>query len=401
MKVLFVQDQVIYKTEQGLKTPDIFYHWIGEVGKHVDVTVAARVFDVQNGVPEYGSFTTDIQILNRMHNVPDNIKVVSLPEFGAFTDFIKHPELYVKFNRKIKGLIKDFDVIITNLATPTALFTWLAVDNTKQKIVSIARSNILNDTRFRYKGIKRAIMHSTAKTLLSISGRIGHQKQVTVICIGEDIRRLVSKVGLNARVMLRAFYREDIKKQAINTQKLYIKKAYRILTVTRFEPEKGVDVLIEAARYLHTVMPHLKWYVVGRGNLKDHYLSLIKQYGLEDFLIIKDFMPFNELQELYKWADLFVNPSYTEGIPSAMMEASLWGLPSVATSVGGIPWLFPHLDSAYLVQSGEPWALAQGIIIMMKNQDMRQKIGTNARAIASTYSLESSAKKFADFLKNL
>ena len=384
MKVLFVQDQVIYKTEQGLKTPDIFYHRIGEVGKHVDVTVAARVFDVQKGVPEYGSFTTDIQILNRMHNVPDNIKVVSLPEFGAFTDFIKHPELYVKFNRKIKGLIKDFDVIITNLATPTALFTWLAAKPSQQKIVSIARSNILNDTRFRYKGMKRTIMHSTAKTLLSISGRIGRQKQVIVICIGEDIRRLASKVGLNARIMLHVF-----------------KKAYRILTVTRFEPEKGVDVLIEAARYLHTAMPHLKWHVVGRGNLKDHYINLIKQYGLDNFLIVKDFMPFNELQELYKWADLFVNPSYTEGIPSAMMEASLWGLPTVATSVGGIPWLFPHLDSAYLVKPGEPWALAQGIIIMIKNQDMRQKIGTNARAIASTYSLESSAKKFADFLKNL
>ncbi|WP_411689990.1 glycosyltransferase family 4 protein [Acinetobacter indicus] len=71
-------------------------------------------------------------------------------------------------------------------------------------------------------------------------------------------------------------------------------------------------------------------------------------------------------------ADLYIQPSRTEGLPRALIEAMARGLPAVATNVGGIPELLP---SEFLIPPNAPQELANKIDLLISSQQLRYEQG--------------------------
>jgi glycosyltransferase involved in cell wall biosynthesis len=89
-------------------------------------------------------------------------------------------------------------------------------------------------------------------------------------------------------------------------------------------------------------------------------------------------------------AAVFVLPSYAEGLPMALLEAMAWGIPVIATPVGGIPDLITHGENGLLVQPGDVSALTRALRDLAGNVELREKLGRAARArIDQAYALES------------
>ena len=85
-----------------------------------------------------------------------------------------------------------------------------------------------------------------------------------------------------------------------------------------------------------------------------------------------------KLQQLAR-AEVFVLPSFHEGLPMAMLEAMAHGKAMVVTPVGGIPEAVQHEEQGLLVTPGQPQELADALLRLLRDADLRRALGQRAR----------------------
>jgi glycosyltransferase involved in cell wall biosynthesis len=113
---------------------------------------------------------------------------------------------------------------------------------------------------------------------------------------------------------------------------------------------------------------------------------------------IRSVLPKNdeELAQLYRSATIYVHPAWWEGCPLAPLEAMACGTPVLAARSEGILEYGDHLENCYLVNVNDPENLAKGIITLLKDKELREKISMNGLKTAKNYTWE----KMYDQLKN-
>ncbi|MDI6704371.1 MAG: glycosyltransferase family 4 protein [bacterium] len=156
------------------------------------------------------------------------------------------------------------------------------------------------------------------------------------------------------------------------------KVGFQLLWVGRLIEEKGVVFLIEALKWVNEEIPHTKLILIGEGELKERLKRLSRHLALYNV----DFMgevSHSVISGYMESADLFILPSLQEGLPLALLEAMAMGLPVIATSVGGIKDVVIHEKTGILIPPKKPRLLAEKIIYLLKDEDLRKKIGENGR----------------------
>jgi glycosyltransferase involved in cell wall biosynthesis len=141
----------------------------------------------------------------------------------------------------------------------------------------------------------------------------------------------------------------------------------------RLSPEKGFDVLIDAAAHVVRSRPGVGFVLFGDGPLRDALGHQIAQHQLERHFVLAGFTP-----ELDRWLpgfDLTVLPSHTEGLPNVVLESLAARVPVVATAVGGTPEVVDDGVSGYLVPPGQSTALARRILDVLANDALRRRMG--------------------------
>ncbi len=107
--------------------------------------------------------------------------------------------------------------------------------------------------------------------------------------------------------------------------------------------------------------------------------SLVKSLNLTNYITILDWVDQEQRDLLLEKADVFVLPSYNEGMPMALLEAMSWGLPVITTPVGGIPEIIAHTKNGLLVTPGDIQQLSQAMQSLIENEDLRLSLGSMAR----------------------
>ncbi|HYI37228.1 MAG TPA: glycosyltransferase, partial [Thermoleophilaceae bacterium] len=130
----------------------------------------------------------------------------------------------------------------------------------------------------------------------------------------------------------------------------------RLLNVAALAEKKGHRFLLEAM----TRLPRATLQIVGDGELRSDLERQTRELGLTDRVSFLGEQPKHEVARLMREASLFVLPSLAENLPVVLIEAMASGLPSVATSVGGVPEMLGPEDGE-LVEPGDAGALAAGI----------------------------------------
>jgi glycosyltransferase involved in cell wall biosynthesis len=119
--------------------------------------------------------------------------------------------------------------------------------------------------------------------------------------------------------------------------------------------------------------------------------------GLEEFIHIHQPVNGPEKIEAFRTADIFVYPSYHEGMPMAVIEAMACGLPIIASRVGGLPDLVLHGQNGLLVPAGQPDQLAAAIRRLVVDADMRYSMQVVSFQLAQeNYDMERLVLKLVD-----
>lgn len=145
---------------------------------------------------------------------------------------------------------------------------------------------------------------------------------------------------------------------------------------------KGVYEMIEAFARIERRAPKVVLKICGSGQQEDGMRRMIKEKNLDHIIEIVGMV---EPKQMHKWmqaSDLFVLPSYMEGMPNAVMEAMACGLPVVSTSVGGLPEAVGDCQGAILVPPRNVEEFGKAVFKVLRDDELRVRMGVASRVRA-------------------
>ena len=176
-----------------------------------------------------------------------------------------------------------------------------------------------------------------------------------------------------------------------------------ILSVGRLIDLKGTDYLIKALPKVLLRFPQTKALIIGSGPQKSYLLNLAKELHIKDSVVFIGQIPHSQMAKYYSLADVFVLPSITskmgetEGFGVVLLEAMACGLPVIGSDTGGIPDIIKDGETGLLFRQKDSPDLANQIIRLLTDEDLRKKMVANARDLIETqFSWEIVAERFME-----
>ena len=157
---------------------------------------------------------------------------------------------------------------------------------------------------------------------------------------------------------------------------------WRLLYVGRFVEEKGLRILFEAMAKLRERRSDVSLVLIGghpATGTAEPFLPQVSSLGLSDCVSFEDAVPWEELPHKMAAADLFVLPSFSEGLTTSIVEAMASSLPVVATRCGG-PAELVDGSVGRLVAVGDAEQLAAGILAVIDGYESYDRRGIRRQA---------------------
>ena len=173
-----------------------------------------------------------------------------------------------------------------------------------------------------------------------------------------------------------------------------------MVAIGNLYPVKGHRHLIEALGLVAHRHPTLHCAIGGRGHLDADLQALARDRGLAGRVHLLGLR--SDVPAILAAADLFVQPSLSEGLPLALLEAMQAGRPIVATGVGEMPVALGFGDAGLLVEPGSPGALAAAIDSLLNDATRAEQLGSRAAARArAEYGLSQMADRYLGMYSDL
>ena len=173
--------------------------------------------------------------------------------------------------------------------------------------------------------------------------------------------------------------------------------AKKLVYVGRLSAEKGVPILFDSMSKLKEKDYNVELTLLGDGEDRQFLENLAKDMNISDRVHFGGFVDQETIAKTLRESDMFVLPSFAEGIPVALMEAMAIGIPVITTYVGGITELVIDQETGQVVYPSDPNALADAIARYADDPEFCQRISKNARdKVVIEFNIEDQVDKLAE-----
>jgi glycosyltransferase involved in cell wall biosynthesis len=152
-----------------------------------------------------------------------------------------------------------------------------------------------------------------------------------------------------------------------------------VLCVARLTPVKGHHVLLDAVELLAERDVPVRVTIIGDGPRRAPLEEDVRRRGLQESVYLAGAVGQDQLADHYRASDVFVLPSFAEGVPVVLMEAMATELPVVATRVGGIAELVEDEVGGLLLPPGRGDLLADALERLAAEPELRDRLGQAGR----------------------
>ena len=281
------------------------------------------------------------------------------------------PNAFMQMLRLVAFIRKEsFTVVQTNdlysnlFAVPAA---WLA----RVPVIISSRRDL--SRWWWYTPARRKILRRVQQlsTRILVNSEAVRQELLTRDGFAPDKIQVVYN-GIEATRFLQAAPpREHVLPGVSANQKLIIMVANMHIAV------KGHSDLIEAARIVRETCPETRFLLAGDGEMRTFFEDQVRAAGLEEMFLFLGHR--TDIPALLACCDIGVLASRSEGLPNAVLEYMAAGLPVVATTVGGVPEIIENESNGLLVPPENPDALSAAILRLLKDEEMRHRLGQAGR----------------------
>ncbi|RYH07648.1 glycosyltransferase family 4 protein [Tropicimonas sp. IMCC6043] len=171
----------------------------------------------------------------------------------------------------------------------------------------------------------------------------------------------------------------------------------RLLFVGRLAPVKGLRILLEAMGHLMVSLPDLHLVIVGDGPDRAALEAAAAPLGAA--VSFTGYLSQDEVASAMQSCDIFVLPSFAEGVPVVLMEALASCRPVIATQVAGVGELVEDGKSGFIVPPGDAATLADRIGRLAADPELRDRMGRHGQAVVrAEFDIETEAARLARLL---
>lgn len=211
------------------------------------------------------------------------------------------------------------------------------------------------------------------------------------IVLSESWKERFSEVIPNEKMTVIENY--SIVKDGINRSQCH----NQVLFLGAINQMKGCYDMVDVTKRVAEVVSDIKMVVAGAGEIEQVKSKAIAE-GVAEHFAFPGWVRGEQKEKLLKESDVFFLPSYTEGMPMSVLDAMGYGLPIVASNVGGIPRLVHEGENGFMREPGDTAGFAEAIIQIMTSDAMRINMGKQSMEIVKErYSLE----KHIELLENV
>lgn len=357
------------------------------LGKYVD-SLAPYFTKIYLGVPKPG---INDQAMYELKS--GNYELLELPHFHNISGFWLR---FLIYYWQLIQSAKYWDILNIRIPTQLAFPAYLAAKIHKKPIFNVIVGEFFDyNSRAKYPYFKQK--------LVNIDSRIQDFSSSIIVksCLnftnGDELYQKY-RSNKNNVVLTRSstVNDEDLIDPSMRSG---LNDPIRIITVAVISPGKGISLIPDVINYLLQSGINLEWIIVGKiggsSGQKEFHKTLAKatKHNIIQYMKFPGYKSWQELRQLYKESDIFVLPTYAEGVPRVLLEAQAAGLPVVITSVGGIPGAISNNENGLLVPPGEPEKMAKAISELIQDKVLYQKLVMNGIQTAKEHSLESETKK--------
>jgi glycosyltransferase involved in cell wall biosynthesis len=183
---------------------------------------------------------------------------------------------------------------------------------------------------------------------------------------------------------------------------ILLKDRLVITCIANLRAVKGHEFLIRALRELKRGRKDFICLIVGDGVLRGDLEKRASDLGLREDVIFLGHQARERIPEILAITDIFVLPSFWEGMPGAVMEAMAQGIPVVATDSGGTPEIVVDGATGYLVPAKDSSALAQKITLLLGDALLRKRMGESGQQrIQEQFSLRQMTEQYEIIYREL
>ena len=216
-----------------------------------------------------------------------------------------------------------------------------------------------------------------------------------VVCVSRATSEFVRRrAGIPAAAVVYNGVPEPVTTHPGLQTELRLRGREMIATSARLAEGKGVKTLLRAAPLIAAKRPDASFVVIGGGELEGALMTLTKQLGVADrthFVGWRD-----DVARALKGASVFVHASRLgEGMPNAVLEAMMAGLPVVATDVGGTREAVIDGETGFLVPVRDPAAVADRVVRLLGDPELAKAMGAKGLARArELFSIEAMVARY-------
>lgn len=196
------------------------------------------------------------------------------------------------------------------------------------------------------------------------------EKCDTIIALTNYWNEFFLSIGFNNVVVV-----PNIVDAPVTEQKKGDDNITHILYLGLITKQKGIYDLLEAfIEHKDELKDKVLLHIGGNGETRK-LQEIIAQKELSRIVKFEGWVSGQKKIELLNNADIFILPSYTEGLPISILEAMSYSLPIISTPVGGIPEVIKDGENGFLVQPGDKKALYNAIMNLVEDKSLREKMG--------------------------
>jgi glycosyltransferase involved in cell wall biosynthesis len=205
-----------------------------------------------------------------------------------------------------------------------------------------------------------------------------------VLCQGEQWKEFYMKAtGLPAsKFVVQKNWLDVSEYIGIQRNEVAAVKPMQIAYISWIEEYKGIKELVEVMKRIKHENIAIKVNAYGNGTQSDWLRHIIISEGLEDYIAYHGWANHETKMQALRDADVFVLPSYTEGIPNSLLEAMSSQLACIATNVGGIPSVLENNKTGLMIQPKSEEELYSAIVDLYHHPDKRLRLAKDARLYA-------------------
>ena len=288
---------------------------------------------------------------------------------------------YFQVVKGIRHYIKENNIdILIDVEVIASLFSIPATRFTKTKLISWEHFNFYEDNGSHLRIYARKLAARFSNCIITLTE---HDKQ-----------NYLNNLDIKGKVEYIYNPIEEVDDVECNI------KSKQIISVGRLTYQKGFDMLCDVAKVVLKDNKGWKWLILGDGEDKDKLRSKIKEYGLENKLILKGNV--SNVEEYYKNSSLYVMTSRFEGLPMTLLEAKTYKLPIVSFNcLTGPSEIVKNNINGYLINPENVEAMSNKLNILMNDENKLKEFSSNAQIDIEKFELKPIIERWIEVLENV